>query len=194
MALQITSESISGRNVVFDLVLEDFPGGCQFDTSPVPTTMKWVEQGTPVYLDKSTRIAVPVKTVKIAVSGDSTNFYVEPGHFFKVADVVYDATSGAAISAIVASGSYDKITVGTALVTYTADTVLIEGSAAGSGCAAKYTPNGFVKDTVAVGSGSALYNNIDASIVIRGAVRNGALPYPLTSTQKTSLAHFTFNA
>jgi hypothetical protein len=58
----------------------------------------------------------------------------------------------------------------------------------------KYEANGFIKDDVTVGDGAALYENLDASVVIAGTVREGALPFPLTTKQKTALKHFKFNA
>lgn len=58
----------------------------------------------------------------------------------------------------------------------------------------KYEANGFIKDDVTVGDGAALYENLDTSVVIAGTVRAGALPYPLTTKQKSKLTHFKFNA
>lgn len=189
--MNISSETITGRNVVFDLILEDFPGGASFDLSNIPADIEWIDQGTPVYLDKSARVAYAVKTSAIAVSGTSSGFYVSNDNLWAVADVMFDGTSGAAISSITASGDYDYIVLAAnSLVTYVTNTVLKAGLNVSGDL---YTANGFVKDTINVGTGAAKVDNAECSVVLRGAVRNGSLPYPLSTAQKTSLAHFTFN-
>jgi hypothetical protein len=51
-----------------------------------------------------------------------------------------------------------------------------------------YLPTGFVKETVNVE-----YDNVDVSVVVAGAVRNSALPFPLAVHQKALLPKITFN-
>jgi len=196
MALQFTSETITGRNVVFDLMLEDIPGGCQLDTGRLNSATKWVEQGTPVYVDRAARVAYLIKTTYIAVSGDADTIYVPNDHHFAVGDIMWDGTSGMAITSITASGDYDKIELAGSLVTYATNTVLTQVDASGTAGATttSYVPNGFVKDTIAAGDGAALYSNLDVSVIVRGSVRNSALPFPLSTTQKAAMTHFTFNA
>lgn len=196
--MQFTSETISGRDVVFDLVLEDIPGGASLDTTRIPADTEWIEAGTPIYYVASTRVAEVVKTAKIyaEASGAASTPKIVKGSLFKAGDYITDGTINWVISSIVATGaSYDTFTLGGSLVTTAVDTVLIQGTSAASGTTtAYYTPNAFVKDWVCVGDGTALYDNADASLVVRGAVREGSLPFPLTSTFKTALAHFRFNA
>jgi len=196
--MQFTSETIAARDVVFDLVLEDIPGGVSLDTTRIPADTEWIESGTPVYYVPTTRVAEVVKTAKIyaEASGGASTPKIVKGSLFKAGDYITDGTIHWVISSLVATGAnYDTFTLGGSLVTTAADTVLIQGTSAASGTTtAYYTPNGFIKDWVCVGDGVALYDNADASLVVRGAVRDSALPFPLTSTFKTALSLFRFNA
>jgi len=51
-----------------------------------------------------------------------------------------------------------------------------------------YTANGLLKDTVNVED-----DNVSCSVVVSGAVRESALPFPLSTAQKAKLPKFTFN-
>lgn len=53
----------------------------------------------------------------------------------------------------------------------------------------KYEPSGILKDDVNV-EGS----NAECSVVVKGAVRESALPYPVNDALKAALPNFTFNA
>ncbi|RPH39881.1 MAG: hypothetical protein EHM87_23320 [Burkholderiales bacterium] len=139
-----------------------------------------------------------VKTAAIyaEASGGATTPKITKDHLFKATDYVTDGTVNWTISSIDTSeDAYDTLTLAGSLATTAVGTVLIQGTAGASGTTtAYYSPNGFVKEDITVGDGAALYNNADISVVVRGAVREGALPLPLTATQKTALAHFRFNA
>lgn len=53
----------------------------------------------------------------------------------------------------------------------------------------KYLPTGFVRETVNVE-----YDNPDVAVVLKGAVRQSALPYAVNTAVKALLPNFTFNA
>ena len=60
--MNITSSNIAGRNVVFDYIHEDIPGGLSLDKSRVPSTLKYMPAGTLLNVNKATRVAEFVKT------------------------------------------------------------------------------------------------------------------------------------
>jgi hypothetical protein len=294
--MQLTNSTITGRNVVFDSVLEDIPGGVNLDVSRLTSDLEYIKAGTLVNVNKATRIAEVVKTaVCVADSVDGDNIRVAKGHLLKAGEYVTDGYVVAAISSITTSNAtYDILVVGTTLVNYGVGVVLKESAAgkvagshatvsilvatgntfvvndptgkaagitvsiltaaddnlavayagktltislasttatkntpaveiqaavralsatdidfggwtlagadiAGSGVTGTktgvmavnepliYTPTGFVKDQVAVAA------NIEASVVVRGAVRESALPYPVDAGLKAKLPMFTFN-
>lgn len=298
--MQISSETIAARNVVFDYMLEDLPGGAGLDKTRLITDLEEIKAGTLVNV--AARVAEVVKTaVCVASSADSTHIRVTKGHLFKVGESVSDGFAVGDITVVdkTTSTAYDILTLGAALVNYGAGAVLVEantsavmgvydavtvtiasgktitvkdpsGNSAGmivsialagddnlvaayagntltislasttaskntpaveiqtavraltaggfvwseflvtgdeiagsaltpvSGTMAanqpyKYLPTGFVKDTVQVGDGAALYENVGVSVITRGAVRESALPHPISTALKALLPKFTFN-
>lgn len=295
--MNITEETIEGRNVVFDSILEDIPGGVSLDKTRVPSTLKYLKAGTLLNVNKSTRVAEFLKTAKcVDASADGDNPRVAKGHLFAAGDYVTDGYVVAEISSITTSNDdYDILVVGTTLVNFAEDVVLVESAngksagnfaaatvtiatgktitvkdpsgeaagivvsidsaeddnlavsfsgktltilladttaanntpaveiqaavraltglgidfsgfvvtgdeLAGSGVTAatgvmaanspfKYDPSGILKETVNV-EGS----NAECSVVIRGAVRESALPYPVNTALKGLLNQITFNA
>lgn len=293
--MNISTDSVAGRNVVFDSILEDVPGGVSLDKTRIPSTLLYVGAGSPVYVNKTTRVAELIKTaVCVADSVDGDNVRVAKGHLFAAADVVTDGFVVSAITSITTTAAdYDILVLATTFVNYDAG-VVIEESVAGksitkgatvsilmatgktltiddpSGLAAglvvtvasaaddnlavtfsgntlaislanatatkntpsveiqtavralvstkydftqfvctgdeettvvgtktgtmaastpgRYVANGLVKDTVNVEGANA-----ECSVVVKGAVREGSLPYPVSADMKASLSGITFN-
>jgi hypothetical protein len=190
--MNLTSETISGRKVVFDQVIEDYPGGASFDLSNVPADTEYIAAGTPVYIDKSARVAYLVKTATIVDASDADKVYIDTPNLFSVGDHVYDGATAQTITAITASGDMDLLALDGDLSTTGDGTVLTVATDATT-ATALYTPNALVKDDIYVGNGVALVDNTEGSYVIGGSVRESALTYPLSTTQKTALAKLTFN-
>jgi len=190
--MNLTSETISGRKVVFDQVIEDYPGGASFDLSNVPADTEYIAAGTPVYIDKSARVAYLVKTATIVDASDADKVYIDTPNLFSVGDHVYDGATAQTITAITASGDMDLLALDGDLSITGEGTVLTVATDATT-ATALYTPNALVKDDIYVGNGVALVDNAEGSYVIGGSVRESALTYPLSTTQKTALAKLTFN-
>ena len=186
--MQITTDSITGKKVVFENILEDIPGGVSLEVVTrldyTTASKKYLKAGAPVYVDLSTRVAELCKTTKSAVAIDATHLFVAAGHHFKVGDSITDATFTRIISAISASGTtHDILTVPSGLV-ITAGTVYNEATAgqASAFSTYAYTPNGLIKEDVYIANGNA-----DVSVVKMGTVREDALTYPLSTANKVAL-------
>lgn len=128
--MNITSETIEARNVVFDSVLEDIPGGVSLDKTRVPSTLKYMKAGTLLNVNKSTRVAEFIKTAKcVADSADGDNVRVEKGHLFAAGDYVTDGYVVAAITSITTTeDDYDILVVASTLVNYATGVVLVESA------------------------------------------------------------------
>jgi hypothetical protein len=125
--MQISSETIAARNVVFDYMHEDLPGGAGLDKTRLIDTLEEVKAGTLVNV--AARVAEVVKTaVCVASSADSTHIRVTKGHLFKVGESVTDGFAVGAITVVdkTTSTAYDILTLGAALVNYGAGVVLVE--------------------------------------------------------------------
>ena len=191
--MNLTSETISGRKVVFDHVIEDYPGGASFDLSNVPADTEYIAAGTPVYIDKSARVAYLVKTAAIADATSATSVYIYTPNLFSVGDHIYDGATAQTITAITASGDMDLLALDGDLSTTGDGTVLTVATDATT-ATALYTPNALVKDDIYVGNGVALVSNAEGSFVVSGSIRESALTYPLSTAQKTALVKITVNA
>lgn len=302
MSMQITEETIAARNVIFDYIFEDIPGGVSLDTDRfnATETVEQVLAGTPVYVDKTNRIAYIVKTSTVLTGSTGTAVRVTKGHHWVAGDIVSDGIEAEAIASItVGTGTYDTLNFSSGLTLYTAGTVIFQTTAAtmyqgdhaqvqgksgnymdiydptfssrnlrvvlsrngsdalsvsysagvlsialatttkssnntsaiqaairaltstdfpfpvfycvGTGWDGDedgaslttttddfepsyydyYVPNGFVKDSVYFDDGA---DNIDVSVVLAGAVRESALPFPVNVHQKALMTRFTFNA
>jgi hypothetical protein len=295
--MQITESTISPFGVVFDYIQQDLPGGVSLDTDRFADGVTDIEPGTPVYVDKTNRIAYLVKTATVITGSGATTIRVAKNSHWIVGEYVSDGLVAQSISSITTSNDdYDILNLGGSLSKYAAGTVIFETTAGtlykgshaqvqdtagdyldiydptfssdglkvvisknGSNALAvsyasntltialanttaasnntatiqaainalvdaeypweafycvgtdwdgkqtgatlttatdtmeasypdKYVPNGFVKDFVDV-----TYENADCSVVLAGAVRNSALPFPLTNAQKALMPHFVFN-
>ena len=184
--MNLTSEIISGRKVVFDQVIEDYPGGASFDLSNVPADTEYIAAGTPVYIDKSARVAYLVKTATIVDASDADKVYIDTPNLFSVGDHVYDGATAQTITAITASGDMDLLALDGDLSITGEGTVLTEATDATT-ATALYTPCALVKDDIYVGNGVALVSNAEGSYVVAGSIRESALTYPLSTAQKAAL-------
>ncbi|HCY40443.1 MAG TPA: hypothetical protein DHV48_03680 [Prolixibacteraceae bacterium] len=142
--MNITQDSFGGRNVVFDSVLEDIPGGLSLDKTRIPATLLYVGAGAPVNVNKTTRVAELIKTavcVADSASGDAVR--VAKGHLFAAADVITDGYVVCAITSIdTSNAAYDIIVPATTFVNYAEGTVIVEsatGKVAGTHAAVTVT-------------------------------------------------------
>jgi len=187
MGLQISrSEGVDSINV-FQKVLEDVAGGAVITSSELPSG-GYIEAGAFVYFNPSTRVAKVVKTAKLYAGAGNTDveYQVPKGHAFKVGDYISHTVGGTAYAITEIDDSndnYDVLTVGTTLgETLTEGDVLYESGATGASAGAyKYTASGILKNGFKVAANTAI------SIVVRGTVLEGNLPYGVTDAIKTAL-------
>lgn len=128
--MNITQDSFGGRNVVFDSILEDIPGGVSLDKTRIPATLLYVLAGSPVNVNKTTRVAELIKTavcVASSASGDAVR--VAKGHLFAAGDIITDGYVVCAISSITTSNAnYDVIVPATTFVNYAEGVVIVESA------------------------------------------------------------------
>lgn len=128
--MNISSDSIIGRNVVFDYILEDIPGGLSLDKTRVPATQEYFEAGTPLYVNRTTRVAEVVKTavcVADSASGDAVR--VAKGHLFAAGDYITDGYVVTTIATLTTTNAAYDIFVPTAtLVNYATGVVIVESA------------------------------------------------------------------
>lgn len=147
--MNISSSSIAGRNVVFDSILEDLPGGVSLDKSRLLSTQTEVKAGTLVNV--AARVAEVVKTaICVAASADGDNVRVAKGHLFKAGESITDGYVVSAISSITTSNAdYDILVVATTLVNYAEGVVLVEATAGAEA-------GEFAKTTITIASGKTI--------------------------------------
>lgn len=187
--MQITTDSFGGRLVVWDSILDEVPGGAGLNVTRLDYTKhnanvdkRWIQAGTPVYFDASTRIAEVCKSALAIDGGGSTTPRVGKNHHFKVGDLINDGSTSGYISAIdETAAAYDVLTVNTA-ITVTAGTKYAEGSASGTSALILYTPNGVIKSPTWINDGNA-----DVPVVTIGTLREADLTYPLPDAYKIAL-------
>lgn len=183
--MQITNDSIAGKVVVFDSIIDEIPGGASLNVTRLDSQTsgkEYIPAGTPVYFDPATRVAEVCKSVAAIAGSAATVIRTGKAHHFKVGDFFNDGATGAIITAIDTSNAdYDAITVNTAL-TYATGTKYQEGTVTGTSTTLKYTPNGMVKSPAYIKDGNA-----DVPVVTIGSVREDALTYPLTTAYKVAL-------
>jgi len=183
--MQIVTDSIAGKKVVFESVLDEVPGGVGLNVTRLDyltANKEYIQAGTPVYVVLSTRVAEVCKSALAIDGGGATTPRVNKLNHFKVGDILNDGATGAYISAIdTASAAYDILTVNTAVV-YAAGTKYHEGTVTGSSVALKYTPNGLVKSAEYIKNGNA-----DVAVVTIGTAREDALVHTMPTLYKTAL-------
>jgi hypothetical protein len=187
--MQITTDSFGGRLVIWDSIIDEIPGGAGLNVTRLDYTKhnanvdkRYIQAGTPVYFDASTRIAEVCKSALVIDGGGATTPRVGKNHHFKVGDFVNDGTTSVLITAIDESAAaYDVLTVHAA-ITYAAATKYAEGAASGTTAVVKYTPNGVIKSPTWINDGNA-----DVPVVTIGTLREADLTYPLTDAYKIAL-------
>lgn len=149
--MNITTDSFGGRNVVFDKILEDIPGGVSLDKTRLKSDTEYISAGTPVNVNKSTRVAEIVKTaVCDASSADGDNVRVLKNHQFIAGESITDGYVVAVISSITTSNAgYDILVVATTLVNYAEGVVLVEANAGA-------TPGEYAAATVTIATGKTI--------------------------------------
>lgn len=187
--MQITTDTIQGKKVIFDSILDEVVGGVSLPvatldylTNNANVDKRYLPAGTPVYVDFTARTATVAKSTIALASSSAQAIRVPKNHHFKVNDILNDGTTGATITGINTSvATYDTIAVDAAL-TYAEGTKYFEGSATGTNATLKVTPNGLTKDEVYLADGNA-----DVAVVLAGQVREAALTYPLPALYAAAL-------
>ena len=185
--MNITKTSIPGRNVVWESILDEVPGGVSVDVTRLDYTAdgkEYLPAGTPVYVDLSTRVAEVCKSAVAAASGTATTVILPKQHHFKVGDSITDFAYCCIISNITEGVDTDTLTVPSGLTT-ASGTVYGEAASAASGAYAsslRYTPNGMLKDKIRIAEGNA-----DGAVVKIGSAREDALTFPIPDTYQIAL-------
>jgi hypothetical protein len=184
-SLEITSETDTAAKVIFDSILEDWTGGAVLNRTRLKTDTTEILAGTLLYVaDGAAEIC---KSALVITGGTATGIRVNKAHQFIVGEFVCIAVGDAAMPITVITTTetaYDTITIGTTLgVTPSVGQVLMEAAAqAGDDCTLLYTPNAILLSTTNVEKA-----NPTCAAVVRGTVRNDALPYAPSVTFKAAL-------
>lgn len=190
--MNITETSIPGRNVVWESILDEVPGGVSVDVTRLDYTAddkEYLPAGTPVYVDLSTRVAEVCKSAAAAASGTATTVILPKEHHFKVGDSITDFAFCRIISGITEGDDTDTLTVPSGLK-YGSGQVYAEaatGAASGyepasAAQACRYLPNGMLKDKIRIAEGNA-----DGAVVKIGSAREDALTFPIPDTYQIAL-------
>lgn len=188
--VSIAKDTDTAGVVVFDTILEDWVGGAVLNRARLKTGTTEIKAGTPLYI--SDGAAEIIKTAAVITGGNTTGIRVGKNHQFIVGEFVMYTENGAAmeITAITTSNAnYDVITIGTTLgASLTTGHILLEAAAqADSNASPKYTANAILKTTVNVENA-----NPTCSGVVRGSVREAALPYSVHALDVAALNLFRF--
>lgn len=163
-------------------------GGFTLDRTNLKEGTDFLEKGSPLAVNFSTRAAKLVKTAIVhdTAASDATVYKVKKNHHFKVGDKIAKTKGGKAyaISAIDTSkANYDELTVGTTIGASAAGDVLFESSAEGATHAAEANvANGIlihdteIEEFTTVNVGLQIYE-----------IQEANLPYGLTGYNKESL-------
>ena len=174
-SLAITKTTDTASAVVFDTVMEDWPGGANLNKARLQTGTLEIKAGTLLYiLDGAAEI---IKTMTGIAGGTATVFFVNKTHQFKVGEhiMITGASTAQTITVIdtTTSADHDIITIATTMgTTPGAGTVIVEAAAQGASPDPLYVANAILRETV-----DTERANPGASGVVRGSVRSAALPY-----------------
>jgi len=176
-SIAITQEYGVPAPIVFDTILEDWVGGATIARARLAGFLQ-VPAGALLYI--SNGLAEVIKTSTVIAGGTATDIRVHKNNLWQVGEFVMLTSGGIAstITAIDRTGvDYDVITIDATLgSTPGAGEVLVEAVAVADGTttqsAAKYTANAILKETADLERA-----NPSASGVVRGTVRQAALPY-----------------
>lgn len=191
--MRVTTETGVAFNPVFLSILEDIQGGVTIATTELPSNVYRLPRGTLLSTTPTSKVYQPVKTGKsIKTQTAATKIYLARGEsplLFKVGEYIakVGGTTGSTITVIATSTSTVAITTGTAIGALATASQVLEVAAAGA-TLKKYTASAILKDTVTVreDDGTTLYN-VFGSAVIRGSVRESALPFSVEAADKTGL-------
>lgn len=185
-SLEISKDTDTAGKVIFDSILEDWPGGAVLYRSRLKTGTTEIGAGTLLYINDG--VAQIVKTAAAITGGSATAIRVGKNHQFKVDEFIM-LTSGAKAQKITSitttEATYDTIAIGTSLgSTPGTGDILVEATAEtqGTDSAQKYVANAVLRDTVNVERA-----NPTCSGVVRGSVREDAVPYSVHALDKTAL-------
>lgn len=187
--MKITTNTIAGKKVIFNSILDELPGGASLVVADLDylthtdyVDKRYLPGGTPVYVDRAARTATVCKSA-IALAGSTAQaIRVPKNNHFKVDEILNDGVTGAKITSITTSVStYDTIAVDAALI-YAAGTKYGEGAATGESIALHLSPNALTKNEIYIGDGNA-----SVGVVTIGSARAAALTYPINDLYKISL-------
>lgn len=118
---------------VFQKVLELFTGG--FSVILVGKETVRLPKGSLLKVDEAARTAIPIKTASLLKKSTTTKLLVTAPNMFQVGDRVgvEDTNTGHSITAIVASGVGEELTIATAIGIGATGDVLYEVTAIGTG-------------------------------------------------------------
>jgi len=187
--MQITNETISGKKVIFDSIIDEIKGGLSvpvadldYLTHTAYVDKRYLPAGTPVYVDLSTRTATVCKSTVALAGSTEQAIRVPKNHHFFAGELLNDGVTSSEISSVTTTASgYDVLATSEALI-YAEGTKYAEGSVSGTSTALHLSPNGLTKDEVYLADGNA-----DVAVVTIGSVREVALTYPIPSLYATSL-------
>jgi len=193
MSMRVSTETGVTFNPVFLSILEDIQGGVTIATTELPTNIYRLPRGTLLSTTATSKVYQPVKTGKsTSTQAAATKIYLTQGVsplLFKVGEFIarVGGTTGSTITAIATSTNTVGITTSHAIGALTTSSQVMEVAAAGA-TLKKYTASAILKDTVTVreDDGTTL-NNVFGSAVVRGSVRQSALPYSIEAADKTGL-------
>lgn len=187
--MQITNDSIAGKKVIFESILDEIPAGVSlvvadldYLTHNANVDKRYLPAGTPVYVDIATRTATVCKSAIALATSTGQAIKVPKNNHFKVDEILNDGVTSATITSVTTTqATYDTIAVDATLIA-TEGTKYGEGSVTGTSAALYLTPNGLTKDTIFIGEGNA-----DVAVVTMGTAREAALTYPINALYKVAL-------
>jgi len=155
--------------------------------TPASGVTGWIFKGLPLNVNYTTRVAEVVKTATVITGSTTTATRIAKGSLFSIGDVIANAIdgTGVAITAIdrTTSSDYDILTHLTNGGAFTADTVLFEAAAVGTGDAAYlFAANALLSDNTKITGSATLTAILSAQEIIEAN-----LPAPVSSEIKTAL-------
>lgn len=178
MGLKPVRDTIAEAIPVFAKVFELFTGGFSLVSTNLRSGVI-LPAGSLVVVNETTKQMSPIKTAKLVIKGGTTatGYVVDSARYLKVGDVVgFAGGTGSYIRAISATGSYDKLTVGTTFggTSVPADTVIYKTTARGSTILSG-TANAITVYDMKVGDDNL---SADAAVLRRGtAYKNRIQPH-----------------
>ena len=163
-------------------------GGFTLDKTNLKDGTDFLEKGSLMAVDFTTRSAKLVKTAKVHADAavEAKQYPVKKKHHFKVGDILAKNKGGAAyaITEIITSNAdYDLLVLGTTIGAVTAGDVLFQSSATGADAAAEAN----VANSILIHDTSLEeYTTVNVGLQIFEIIESN-LPYAVTSYNKESL-------